>query len=217
MWSTSVIPCRIDKSDMVLLFKKGDPRRVVSYRPITISNTILKIYEKVLERRLRTFTNLGAKINSLQGGSKLNRGALDTVLDVIGATSGVLPTVLMSIDLSKAFDRVNHDILLSTLAKRGIKGRMWSAIASTYYNPSTRIREGGHRSREFRLEAGVKQGSVLSPLLFAIYVDTVLSQLDAKGVGCHLYHNDVGTRAHFPGAMFVDDLILASNSLASIL
>jgi hypothetical protein len=94
---------------------------------------------------------------------------------------------------------------------------MWSAIASTYYNPSTRIREGGHRSREFRLEAGVKQGSVLSPLLFAIYVDTVLSQLDAKGVGCHLYHNDVGTRAHFPGAMFVDDLILASNSLASIL
>jgi hypothetical protein len=80
-------------------------------------------------------------------------------------------------------------------------------------DPRSRIRVGGKRSIPFKTSAGVKQGSVLSPLLFAFYVDAVIDILEKHEKGIAL-HNPLfdGDRSHYPGMMFVDDLVLAASS-----
>jgi hypothetical protein len=89
---------------------------------------------------------------------------------------------------------------LNKLYKAGVKGRMWNAIASTYHAPTYHVRVGAHRSRPLKLAAGVKQGSVLSPLLFIIYVNSILEQLDGLNRGIPLLgRSRMSTRRKLPG------------------
>ena len=76
------------------------------------------------------------------------------------------PLILHALDLSKAFDRANRDILFHKLNKLGLKGKLWKAILSTYSHSITQILIGALRSKPFQLPNGIKPGSVLSTLLF---------------------------------------------------
>ena len=77
------------------------------------------------------------------------------------------------VDLGKAFDRVPREVLKWTRRKRGIPAVMVRAVMSLYEGVKTRVRVGLELSEEFQVKVGVHQGSVWSPLLFAIVVDMV--------------------------------------------
>jgi Reverse transcriptase (RNA-dependent DNA polymerase) len=108
------------------------------------------------------------------------------------------------LDATKVFDRVNYCILFKQLIKRNISIVFIRLLLNIYCNHVTRIAWNGSYSSTFDVQNGVKQGAILSPILFCIYFDGLLCRLRDSGVGCV-----VGSI--FAGALaYADDLTLLS-------
>ena len=107
------------------------------------------------------------------------------------------------LDASKAFDRVDHGIPFHKLEKRGLPAPILCFLMSWYRLQEMKIQWGSNcHSVPFNVSNGVRQGSVLSPMLFAVYLDGLLEELCVSGVGCHW-------RWMFAGVFcYADDLVL---------
>ena len=95
-------------------------------------------------------------------------------------------------DLEKAFDSVEYCVLLHHLFRSGINGKTWRIIRYFYTNPRAQVRSGNGLSEVINLERGVRQGSVLSPLLFLLVMDSLLIDLA---------HAEAGVSTQDPYAM----------------
>ena len=105
-------------------------------------------------------------------------------------------------DASKAFDLVDHHILFSKLQERGLPAPILCFLLGWYKSQQMNVRWNSFMSDSFSVSNGVRQGSVLSPVLFAVYLDGLLSELEGSGVGCYW-------GAHFVGAVcYADDIAL---------
>ena len=110
------------------------------------------------------------------------------------------------LDFSKAFDKVNFQQLFSALLERELPAVILRLVFGIYLNQTCFIRWSSVESSSFKVKNGVRQGAILSPSLFCVYLDTLLSKLRDAGVGCHLG----GT---FLGAFgYADDVTLLSPS-----
>ena len=115
------------------------------------------------------------------------------------------------LDTSKAFDMVNYCKLFGELLKRDISLIVLRLLLYMYTSQTLRVKWGHTVSNYFTVRNGVKQGGVLSPLLFAIYTDSVLKRLEESGVGCHM-------GGHFTGALaYADDITLLSPSMSGMI
>ncbi len=117
---------------------------------------------------------------------------------------------IASVDASKAFDRVNHFKLFSILIKQGLPKYFVCTIINWYSRLSIRVKWQNSFSTELRILSGVRQGGVLSGLLFNIYVNGILTSLRKSDLGCHLKNLYVGC------IMYADDLILLSSSVMDL-
>ena len=90
------------------------------------------------------------------------------------------------LDFSKAFDKVNYDQLFKKLLSREVPAVVLRLIIFIYLNQSCFIRWNSMDSDSFSVKNGVRQGAILSPSLFCVYLDTLLSQLRDAGLGCHV-------------------------------
>jgi len=86
-------------------------------------------------------------------------------------------------DRQKAFDSVEYPVLLQRLFDVGVNGQCWRLIHSFYTNATCRVRVGEGLSKSYVLERGVKQGSILSPALFLLVMDPLLSLLETSSIG----------------------------------
>lgn len=203
------VPPMLLQSTVKLLYKRKGSRLALSqYRPISLSSCFLKTYERILERRLNKIVIGKKMLHRAQAACKPGLGATDAVADLLDDLHDADGYVAVSIDLSKAFDRVNYDMLFARLLQIGIEGKLWHAIRATYDGHKSIVAIGNHKSRTFELAAGVKQGSVLSPLLFVLYVNTLLESLEKTGAGVRCPR----TKAINFGKMYVDDLILVAET-----
>ena len=110
-------------------------------------------------------------------------------------------------DLQKAFDSVEYPILFQRLLDVGVNGRCWRLIRSLYKNAVSRVRIGNRLSKSYVLERGVKQGSILSPALFLLVMDPLLSLLESSRIGLSINNLYAG------GFIHADDIrTLASSS-----
>ena len=106
------------------------------------------------------------------------------------------------LDASKAFDLVNHGILFQKLYDRGLPQTVMRFLSSWYITQQMSVRWGSSFSHSFNVSNGVRQGSVLSPVLFSVYLDGLLEELARSGVGCHC-------GCLFAGAIcYADDIVL---------
>jgi len=106
------------------------------------------------------------------------------------------------LDASKAFDRLHYCKLFKILIKRGLPTHIIGLLINLYTNNFVRVSWNGVMSSYFTAVNGVKQGGVLSPVLFCLYIDDLLLSLSRSGVGCY-----VGS--HFAGALaYADDIVL---------
>ena len=122
----------------------------------------------------------------------------------------VIYIYVCTIDASKAFDRVDLFVLFNLLRKRNFCPLYLRFLINSYCNQRMRVRWNSSNSREFLLSNGVKQGGVLSQLLFSVYLD-LLCELRQVNVGCHM--ND-----YFVGAViYADDIPLLGSTRSSIL
>ena len=90
------------------------------------------------------------------------------------------------LDASKAFDLLDHHILFSKLQERGLPAPILCFLLGWYKSQQMRVRWNSFMSDSFSVCNGVRQGSVLSPVLFAVYLDGLLSELEGSGVYCFI-------------------------------
>ena len=112
-----------------------------------------------------------------------------------------------AIDISKAFDSLDHDKLFLKLLDRHVPIAYILLLKCWYNKNLVTVQRGAAYSEFVKIKTGVRQGSVLSPYLFAVYVDKLLQKLKASGRGCHI------KSFCFNSVMYADDLLLLSVSI----
>lgn len=188
-WRTGEIP-EVWRSSYVkpILKTKRDASEYASYRPITLSNTVPKIVERLVARRLNWFLVKNKLINQNQTGFLRGHQSIDQVYRLTKEAGCAIEcgsmTVAILIDFSCAFDLVWTDAIIIKLIKLHIKGFMLKWIKMFLADRLYRVKINEDISDPYSLDNGTPQGSSLSPLLFLIMVNDfpVLSSHTSAGL-----------------------------------
>lgn len=172
--SCGEIPDEWKLANIVPVHKKGDKSHVENYRPISLLSIISKVLERCVLRNMRF--NLLQLINSSQHGfipGKSCTTQLLEVFDYIGSLlDGGKQTDVIYMDMSKAFDKVDHKVLIDKLRNCfGISGKLLRWFESYLLNRKQRVTVLGATSSAKSVLSGVPQGSILGPILFLLYVN----------------------------------------------
>ena len=200
IFSTGVFPKILKTAVIVPLFKQGNKKLANNYRPISLISTVSKLIEKCIKHKLMSFLEQHKLLSNNQYGFRKDtstENALCKVTDIIlnDLDSGK-KVVGIFLDLAKAFDTVAHQILLERLYNMGIRGIANDLFRSYLSDRSHRVKVENIFSDPLKVECGVPQGTVLGPLLFNIYVNSIFSVLDEGNIHC-----------------FADDTIIIVNGL----
>ena len=174
---TGLFPEKLKITKVQPLFKKGDEERIEYYRPISLLTTISKVFEKVVFLQLTKYFQDNGLLNDGQYGFWENHStemATVELLDrIISALDDKQLPISIYMDLSKAFDTLNHDILLDKLSYYGVEGTALQWFDSYLSNRSMYVEIDDMKSSVRALTTGVPQGSTLGPLLFLIYMNDI--------------------------------------------
>ena len=186
---------------------KGKPvNNPNSYRKITVTSTISKIIEKLLLIRCED--------QILQHQSQLQRGftkgvsqtsaALILTEIIAEANDSNSPLYLGFLDAQKAFDKVWHQSMLRKVYLAGIEGNQWTIISEMYRDLNSRVKWDNVLSSSFEEKQGVRQGGVLSPTCYKMFINPLLRTYETHHLGCHIGTIYCGTPT------VADDITLAS-------
>jgi len=170
-----VFPQALKVARVVPIHKNGSKTAVSNYRPISLLTAFSKIYEKVMHARLVEFLNQNSSLYERQYGFRAGRSCEHALLDaqntLISSLHKKQISLLLLIDFSKAFDMVDHKILLHKLNHYGIRGIANKWFKSYLTNRKQYVSINGADSSCRDMEYGVPQGSILGPLLFVLYIN----------------------------------------------
>ena len=194
----------------VIKDKKGCISSVDNYRPIALTSVLSKLMESIILCYCKDKFN--TNMNQFGFKSKLGTDmctfALKNIIDVY--TTSNSPVFICYLDASKAFDRVNFWKLFSKLLHLDVPIVFVRLLVFWYTNQQFAVRWGEHMSSSFYVSNGVRQGGVLSPLLFNIYTDDLITVLNNAKVGC--IYNNVLTN----NLMYADDAVLIAPSASAL-
>ena len=174
-FSTGKHPDILKISKTIPIYKKGSRLLVSNYRPISLLSNLNKILEKLVHSRVYKFLEDFQCIYSLQFGFRKKHSTNHALTDITETIRQALDNKKFAcgvfVDLQKAFDTVNHDILIAKLDHYGIRGLANDWFSSYLKNRSQFVSILGYDSSIKPINHGVPQGSVLGPLLFLMYIN----------------------------------------------
>lgn len=160
------------------IFKAGDPKLCTNYRPIAVLNSFARLFERFLYLRFLEFLKSVDFFHPHQFGFTPNSNTTCATLcaasRIINAIESQQFTIALFVDVSKAFDCVQHEILLRKLEMSGFRGPSFEILSSYLFARRHAFDDGITKSKVRSLRNGVPQGSSLSSLLFLVYINDLL-------------------------------------------
>ena len=210
-WETETWPHAWTQSVIICLFKKGDRNKCENYRTISLINHSSKVLLDILRQRLRP--HVDRVLSQEQAGFRRGRSTLEQIFSLRHLAEKYLEVqdsrlVQAFIDYKKAFDRVWHEALFHVLDHYGIPPKIRNLISTLYNHAVSAVRQDDGVGEWFRTSVGSRQGCILSPDLFNLYIENIMSiALDrTEGIGVlvggHLFNN----------LRFADDIALLASS-----
>ncbi len=215
---TGFFPSAFKQARITPLLKKPtlNPTLLGNYRPVSLLPFIAKTLERVVFNQVTPFLTQNNLLDSNQSGFRSGHSTETVLLSVVEdlrlARTASKSSLRILLDLSAAFDTVNHQILLSTLMRKGISGTTLQWFDSYLSDRSFKVSWRGEVSKSQHLATGMPQGSVLGPLLFSVYMALLGSVIHNHGFSYHCYADDTQLYLSF----HPDDLTIAARISARL-
>lgn len=172
---TGIFPDALKVAKVIPIYKKEDNKLLENYRPISVLPTISKIFERVLHNQIQDYMNINKILYDGQYGFRPKHSTELAALELVDKITqdmdkGDVPLCIF-LDLSKAFDTINHTILLDKLKHYGFSSLSLKLLNSYLTNRKQFVKFKSTDSNLLDIHTGVPQGSILGPLLFIIYIN----------------------------------------------
>lgn len=211
--SHSYLPEELMRTLVVPIIKNktGDPSDLSNYRPISLATIIAKVLDSLLDKQLEKNIHL----HDAQFGFRPNLSTESAIYclkqTVHYYTARNTPVYACYLDLSKAFDLVNYDVLWSKLHNvEGLPSEFIWLLKYWYSNQENTVRWAGTLSEVYRLQCGVRQGGLSSPRLFNLYINGLIEELSGTGFGCSIDGTCINNIS------YADDMVLLSPSVRAL-
>ncbi len=180
--SKGVFPSKLKIAKIIPIFKTGNQSFFTNYRPISLLTNFSKLFEKVMQIRLTLFIEQCEILYRFQFGFRSNHSTMHSLVSLINNVATAIDRNQIAagvfIDLSKAFDTLDHEILFTKLQHYGIRGVALQWIKSYFCNREQFVQYNETCSTMEKLKCGVPQGSILGPLFFILYINDLPNALE---------------------------------------
>ena len=206
-FKTGVVPDNMKIAKVIPIHKKNEKYIPGNYRPISLLNSFSKILEKLMSARLRSFLQKYKILYECQFGFREGYSTNLALIDIYERIQDTIDSgnfvMGIYIDLRKAFDTVDHKILLKKMHHYGIRGTVNTWFKSYLENRKQYVSVNGVDSQTKVICTGVPQGSVLGPLLFLLYVNDIAKAVRNTSVKIMLFADDTNVFIQGPNIRMV--------------
>jgi hypothetical protein len=214
VFEKGVYPTGWSKAIIIPLYKKGNPDMPDNYRGISLISVICKCYTSILNNRLYKWLEDNEKLVENQAGFRKDYSTTDNIFTLYAVVQKCLnkkgrKLYAAFIDFKKAFDSVNHDLLLDAIASEGVSGTFFRALKAMYESLISCVRVNNEFTDFFDCPCGVRQGCGLSPTLFSLFINRLAKHINETGVhGVQM----LPTFLELFILLFADDVVLLSTT-----
>ena len=184
LFNTSEYPESWSLGYIVPIFKGGDPKMAKNYRGITLNNILAKIYSQILLNRLNTWSEKYEKISECQFGYQKGKSTTDCIFILHSIIAKVLNSgqklYSIFIDYEKAYDKVNRLFLWQKLLNENVSSKITKALKAMYSSVRSVIKHNKNVSSCINSYLGVKQGDPCSSLLFMMFINDIISNINTE-------------------------------------
>ena len=186
--------------------KLGNLSSSDNYRPIMNSSVFLKLFEYCLLAKIEPYVMLNDRQHGFRKAHSTATACYTLKETIFNYTQSRSCVYACFLDISKAFDTVDHSLMIHKLYKLGVPDCLVKIIEYWYNNQFVNVRFKNSFSKEWKIGNGVRQGGVLSGTLFNIYIDSLLNKIASTNIGCKLGIINANIIA------YADDIVLLAPS-----